>query len=91
MNLLQVNLKETFYDAKHEITIILSVLDRMVKVMVRFINKQKSKSTIKMTKYTILTKRTKLTNIIEMMVCGLLTRINFGIIIQSTCNKNIKK
>lgn len=43
-----------------------------------------------MIKYTILTKRTKLTNIIEMMVCGLLTRINFGIIIQSTCNKNIK-
>lgn len=43
MNLLQVNLKETFYDAKHEITIILSVLDRMVKIMVRFINKQKSK------------------------------------------------
>lgn len=91
MNLLQVNLKETFYDAKHEITIILSVLDRMVKVMVRFINKQKSKINHKNdTKYTILTKRTKLTNIIEMMVCGLLTRINFGIIIQSTCNKNIK-
>lgn len=32
-----------------------------------------------MTKYTILTKRTKLTNIIEMMVCGLLTRINLGL------------
>lgn len=90
MNLLQVNLKETFYDAKHEITIILSVLDRMVKVMVRFINKQKSKINHKNDKIHNSHKRTKLTNIIEMMVCGLLTRINFGIIIQSTCNKNIK-
>lgn len=32
-----------------------------------------------MTKYTILIKRTELTNSIEMMVCGLLTRINLGL------------